>query len=104
MSDVRLNGDRFERLPGNANISFKDVDAGQLILYLDNYGICASAGSACTAGSSDPSHVLIAIGLSKEYTQGALRATFGMDNSIEDVKFLVDKIKMGVEKYRADNL
>ena len=102
--DVKLNGDRFDRLPGNANISFKDVDASQLLLYLDYYGICASAGSACTSGSSNPSHVLLSIGLKQDYAQGALRASFGLDNSIEDVKFLIDKIKLGVEKYRLDNL
>lgn len=101
--DVRLNGDRFDRLPGNANFSFKNVDASQLLLYLDSFGICASAGSACTAGSAEPSHVLLAIGLKEEYIQGALRVTFGIDNTIEDVKYLVDKIKCGVEKYRADN-
>ncbi|MBR2704716.1 MAG: cysteine desulfurase [Clostridia bacterium] len=100
IDDVKLNGDRFDRLPGNANFSFKGVDAEQLLLYLDSYGICASAGSACTSGQSNPSHVLMAIGLKEEYIQSALRASFGMSNTIEDVKFLVDKIKAFVVKYR----
>lgn len=97
---AKLNGDRFDRLPGNANFSFKGVDAEQLLLYLDSYGICASAGSACTSGQSSPSHVLLAIGLNEEYIQGALRASFGMSNTIEDVKYLVDKIKIFVDKYK----
>lgn len=104
IKDIKINGDRTTRLPGNANISFKGVDASQLLLYLDSYGICASAGSACTAGSIDPSHVLLAIGLKEDYAQGALRVSFGLDNSIEDVMYLVDKIEEGVEKYRNDNL
>lgn len=97
---AKLNGDRFDRLPGNANFSFKGVDAEQLLLYLDSYGICASAGSACTSGQSSPSHVLLATGLNEEYIQGALRASFGMSNTIEDVKYLVDKIKIFVDKYK----
>ena len=97
---AKLNGDRFDRLPGNANFSFKGVDAEHLLLYLDSYGICASAGSACTSGQSSPSHVLLATGLNEEYIQGALRASFGMSNTIEDVKYLVDKIKIFVDKYK----
>ena len=100
IDNVRLNGDRFDRLPGNANFSFKGVDASQVLLGLDSYGICASAGSACTSGSVNPSHVLLAIGLNENYIQGALRVSFGKDNSIEDVKYLVDKIKLCVERYR----
>lgn len=100
IESVRLNGDRFDRLPGNANFSFKGVDAEQLLLYLDSYGICASAGSACTSGQSPPSHVLLSIGLKEEYIQGALRASFGMSNTIEDIKYLVDKIKIFVNKYK----
>ena len=100
IGDAKLNGDRFDRLPGNANFSFKGVDAEQLLLYLDSYGICASAGSACTSGQSNPSHVLMAIGLKEAYIQSALRASFGMSNTIEDVKYLVDKIKTFVDKYK----
>ncbi len=97
---IKLNGDRFDRLPGNANISFKGIDAEQLLLNLDVYGICASAGSACTSGSLNPSHVLLALGLKEEYAQGTLRVSFGMDNTIEDVKFLVDKIEKCVKSLR----
>ena len=85
---------------GNANISFGGVDASQLLLNLDSYGICPSAGSACTAGTVDPSHVLLSIGLKERYAQGALRVTFGLDNTIEDVKYLVEKIVDGVKKLR----
>ena len=92
IEDIKLNGDRINRLPGNANISFKNIDAGQLLLYLDSFGICASAGSACTAGSLEPSHVLLAIGLKEQYASGTLRTSFGKDNTIEDVKFLIEKI------------
>ena len=81
--NIKLNGDKVKRLPGNANISFDGIDAGQLLLNLDAYGICASAGSACTSGSLEPSHVLIAIGLKENLTQGALRTTFGKDNTKE---------------------
>lgn len=99
IKNAKFNGDRFERLPGNANFSFKGVDAEQLLLYLDSYGICASAGSACSSGSSEPSHVLTAIGLSREYLQGSLRVSFGMSNTIEDVKYLIDKISLFMNKY-----
>lgn len=104
IEEVKLNGDRFERLPGNANFSFKGIDASQILLALDAYGICASAGSACTSGSVNPSHVLLAVGLNKEYIQGALRVSFGKDNTIEDVKYLVDKIQLCVEKYKLNYL
>lgn len=87
--DAQLNGHRIDRLPGNVNISFKGIDAEELLLKLDAYGICASAGSACTSGMVDPSHVLVAIGLKQEYIQGALRVTFGKDNTMDDVNFLI---------------
>lgn len=95
-----LNGDRENRLAGNANFSFKGIDAGQLLLKLDESGICASAGSACTSGSLEPSHVLIAIGLKENLAQGALRTTFGKDNTKEDVDFLISCIKNSVNKLR----
>lgn len=98
--DVHLNGHRTNRLPGNSNISFKGIDAQELLLNLDAYGICASAGSACTSGMVEPSHVLVAIGLGEEYVQGALRTTFGMDNTMEDVDFLIDCVKFNVKKLR----
>lgn len=98
--NIHLNGDRIDRLPGNANISFKGIDAGELLLKLDSYGICASAGSACTSGSLEPSHVLLAIGLKEDYAQGALRVSFGKDNNKEDVKYLIDCIKQSIRKLK----
>ena len=89
---VKINGDLKHRLPGNINISFPGIDGEELLLKLDGYGICASAGSACSSGSSQPSHVLTAIGLDREHIGGSLRITFGEHNTIEDVKFLVQTI------------
>lgn len=97
---VKLNGHRTKRLPGNANISFKFVDGEALLLNLDTKGICASTGSACTSGSLDPSHVLLAIALPHDVAQGSLRITFGEDNTKEDVDFLVDTLVNVVEKLR----
>ena len=97
---IKINGDKDNRLPGNANISFKGVDAQELILYLDAKGICASAGSACTSGSTSPSHVLLAIGLDDEFASGSLRVTFGKENTKEDVDFLVNALVEIVEKLR----
>lgn len=103
IKDIKINGDRQNRLPGNANISFKGVDGEELLLYLDAKGICASAGSACTTGSSSPSHVLVAIGLDNELAGGALRVTFGIENTKEDVDFLVDSLVEIVEKLRKNS-
>lgn len=86
---AKINGDLENRLPGNINISFPNVDGEELLLKLDNLGICASAGSACSSGSSDPSHVLLAIGLEKSYIDGTLRFTLGEENSIEDMQYVV---------------
>lgn len=98
--NVKLNGHKTKRLPGNANISFIGVDGEALLLNLDIKGICASSGSACTSGSLDPSHVLVAIGLQPEIAQGALRVTFGDENTKEDVDYLVDTLVEAVEKLR----
>lgn len=98
--NVKLNGSREQRLPGNANFSFKDVEGEALLLKLDEKGICVSTGSACSSGSPDPSHVLVAIGLSKELAQGSLRTTFGEDNTIEDVDYLVENIEDAVKILR----
>lgn len=97
---TKVNGDRTKRLPGNANISFEFVDGEALLLNLDMKGICASSGSACTSGSLDPSHVLVAIGLPPKMANGALRVTFGDDNTKEDVDYLVDSLVEIVEKLR----
>ena len=98
--DIKINGHRTKRLPGNANISFKYIEGEALLLYLDARGICASSGSACTSGSLDPSHVLLAIGLPHEIAQGSLRVTFGDDNTKADVDFLVDTLVEIVAKLR----
>ncbi len=100
ISNTKVNGHRTKRLPGNANISFKYIDGEALLLNLDMKGICASSGSACTSGSLEPSHVLVAIGLSPEMANGALRVTFGDDNTKEDVDYLVDSLVEIVEKLR----
>lgn len=88
-----LNGHRTKRLPGNANISFKGINGADLLLELDEKGICASTGSACNTGSTEPSHVLVAIGLRPEYLQGSLRITFGEENTKADVDYLVSSLK-----------
>ncbi len=98
---VKVNGDRKSRLPGNANISFRFIEGESLLLNLDMKGICASSGSACTSGSLDPSHVLLAIGLPHEIAHGSLRITFGRENTKEDVDFLVNSLVEIVEKLRA---
>ena len=75
------------------NVSFKNVNGSELLFELDKYGICASAGSACSTSNPAPSHVLTAIGLDKNYIGGTLRVSFGRDNTMEDVDFLVNKLK-----------
>lgn len=97
---VRLNGDRKQRLPGNVNLSFRFVEGESLLLMLDMKGIQASSGSACTSGSLDPSHVLLAIGLPHEIAHGSLRITFGEKNTEEEVDFLVDNLEEIVGKLR----
>lgn len=101
---VRLNGSRQMRLPGNANFSFQFVEGESLLLNLDSKGICASSGSACTSGSSDPSHVLTAIGLPKNIAQSSLRITFGEENTKEDVKYLVDNLQEIVNYLRQTSI
>lgn len=89
---VKLNGAKSKRLPGNANFSFEFVDGSALLFKLDEKGICASSGSACTSGSSEPSHVLKAIGLSDNLSKGALRVSFGEENTKEDVDYLINSL------------
>lgn len=95
-----LNGSKENRLPGNANFSFSGIDGEALLLNLDAKGICASAGSACTSGSSSPSHVLSSIGLSDELAHGSLRVTFGEDNTKEDVDYLIENLCEIIAKLR----
>lgn len=100
IEDAVLNGSVENRLPGNVNFSFSGVDGEALLLNLDAKGICASAGSACTSGSSAPSHVLASIGLSDELARSSLRVTFGEDNTKEDVDYLVENLYEIVQKLR----
>ena len=90
--NAKLNGSRTNRLPGNCNFSFQNVDAEEVLFKLDAKGICVSTGSACSTGSTMPSHVLLAIGLTPENANGALRITFGDENTKEDVDYLVKSL------------
>lgn len=96
-----LNGHRTNRLPNNANFSFQFVEGESLLILLDNNGICASSGSACTSGSLDPSHVLLAIGLPHEIAHGSLRLTLSAETTMEDIDFVVDCIKQIIERLRS---
>lgn len=98
---VKLNGHREKRLPNNVNVSFQFVEGESLLLMLDGYGICASSGSACTSGSLDPSHVLLAIGLPHEIAHGSLRLTLGEETTKEELDFTVEKLKAIVERLRS---
>jgi len=97
----RLNGDSKSRLPGNVNISFEFIEGESILLMLDMKGICASSGSACTSGSLDPSHVLLAIGLPHEIAHGSLRLTFGEENTDSDLDYLLETLPPITEKLRA---
>ena len=97
----RLNGHPTERLAGNANISFEYIEGEGLLLSLDQKGIAASSGSACTSGSLDPSHVLLAIGLKHEQAHGSLRTSFGEDTTVEDIDYMVDAIAEIVARLRS---
>jgi cysteine desulfurase len=98
---TRLNGHPTKRLPGNVNVSFEFIDGESLILNLDMAGICASSGSACTSGSLEPSHVLLAIGLSKELARGSLRLTIGKDNTEEDIDKVLEALPQIVKRLRS---
>lgn len=89
----RLNGHREKRLPNNANFCFRFIEGESMLIRLDMAGICASSGSACTSGSLDPSHVLLAIGLPHEIAHGSLRLTLGIDTTLEEIDYTVDKLK-----------
>ncbi len=95
--DVKVNGDMVKRLPGNVNISFKGIDGQDLLLKLDEKGICASSGSACSSGSKSASHVLTAIGLTENLSRSTLRITFGNENTKEDVDYLVESLVESVK-------
>lgn len=98
--DSRLNGHPTDRLPGNCNISFSYIEGESLLLLLDALGIAASSGSACTSGSLDPSHVLMAIGLPHEIAHGSLRLTIDRENTEEQVDFILEKLPGLVQRLR----
>jgi cysteine desulfurase len=101
VSEVRLNGHPTRRLPGTLNVSFRGVEAESLILALDLKGIGASAGSACTSGSLEPSYVLTAMGVPTEWALGALRFSLGRSTSAEDVDYVLEALPAAVERIRA---
>lgn len=96
-----LNGDAVRRLPGNVSFCFEGIEGESLLLLLDEKGICASSGSACTSGSLDPSHVLLAIGRVHDVAHGSLRLTLGRDNTEEDVDFIVSAVRETVAYLRS---
>lgn len=89
---IKINGDKEKRLPGNSNISFRFIEGEGLLLNLDLKGICASSGSACTSGSLDPSHVLLAIGLPHEIAHGSLRISIGKYNTKEEIDYVIESL------------
>lgn len=98
---TRLNGDRVRRLPNNANFSFQFIEGESLLIMLDMEGICGSSGSACTSGSLDPSHVLLAIGLPHEIAHGSLRLTLNEENTKEEMDQVVEAIKKIIDRLRS---
>ena len=98
---VKVNGHREKRLPNNVNVCFRFIEGESLLIMLDQKGICASSGSACTSGSLDPSHVLLAIGLEHEIAHGSLRLTLSEETTKQDVDYVVDHLKTIVERLRS---
>ena len=92
-SNIHINGTMEKRLPGNINVSFEGQNATEILYKLDEMGICASGGSACSSGDNSPSHVLTAIGLPSELAKGAIRFTFGDFNTKDDVDYLVKMLE-----------
>lgn len=93
ITNIKINGDLNHKLPGTNNICFAGVDGSKLVQMLDERGICASSGSACSAGLINPSHVLLATGMSQSLAKGSLRITFGKENTIDDVKYLINTLE-----------
>ncbi len=98
---TKVNGSRTDRLSNNANFSFRFIEGESLLIMLDQNGICGSSGSACTSGSLDPSHVLLAIGLPHEIAHGSLRLTLSDENTKEEMDFVVDRLKEIVARLRS---
>jgi cysteine desulfurase len=92
VAGCRVTGDPIDRLPGHASFAFQDVEIASVLVGLDKGEICASSGSACTSASSEPSHVLVAMGLARDWLFGALRVTFGASNTASDVDVLLEAI------------
>lgn len=88
-SNIKINGDLEKRLPGNINVTFPEVDGSELLLKLDEYGICASAGSACSTGNTKPSHVLTSIGLTSREASSTIRFTLGKDNTKQEIDYTI---------------
>jgi cysteine desulfurase len=99
--DVRLNGHPTERVPGTANIAYKNVESESIVLGLDLKGIAVSAGSACTAGSVEPSYVLVAMGVPIEWAMGAVRLSLGRSTTAEDIDYVIESVEPIVRKLRA---
>ena len=95
-----LNGDREHRLPGNVNFCFEGIEGESLLLMLDDMGIAASSGSACTSGSLDPSHVLLAIGRVHDIAHGSLRLTLSEENTEDEVEYIIRAVGEVVERLR----
>ena len=97
----RLNGHKTDRLPNNANFCFRFIEGEGMLILLDQAGICGSSGSACTSGSLDPSHVLLAIGLPHEIAHGSLRLTLSRETTKEDIDYTVEELKRIIERLRS---
>ena len=99
---VKLNGpkDGTKRLPNNADFSFEYIEGESILFSLDLAGIAVSSGSACSSGSLEPSHVLLALGVPEELAHGSIRFTFGKENTVEEVDYTVDKLKEIVDRLR----
>jgi cysteine desulfurase len=100
IKDIHLNGSRKKRLPNNVNFSFTGIEGESMILFMDMNGICVSSGSACTSGSLDPSHVLMALGLKHELAHGSLRMTLGKDNTQAHIEKVLEVLPPIVERLR----
>lgn len=98
---VKVNGSRSNRLPNNVNVCFRFIEGESMLIMLDGKGICASSGSACTSGSLDPSHVLLAIGLPHEIAHGSLRLTLSEENTREEIDYTVEELKKIIERLRS---
>lgn len=98
---IKINGSLTKRLPNNVNVCFRFIEGESMLILLDNIGICASSGSACTSGSLDPSHVLLAIGLPHEKAHGSLRISLSADNTKEEIDILINELKKIIDRLRA---